>query len=172
MNLPSVFRSALLQMLWVFPVIAAPPHPWQEKAIRFHDPSTPIKQGKTWWIFSTGNGIVIRSNPDDPYNAIDPQLFADWGLCCRGVNSTYELRIGRSRKITGPYLDASDNDMATGGGTLFLKSEGDRISPGHPSFIEENGNTRMFFHYYDGKRFGFATLGDLSIRWNKVGWPE
>jgi arabinan endo-1,5-alpha-L-arabinosidase len=32
-------------------------------------------------------------------------LFVNWGACCRGVNSTYEIRAGRSREITGPYLD-------------------------------------------------------------------
>ncbi len=176
-------------------------------------------------------GIVIRSNDKDAYNAIDPQLFADpdgslwmlfgsfwtgiqlieldpktgirkddkiqqlawhetieaaallkhdgyyylfvnWGLCCRGVNSTYEIRIGRSRKITGPYLDASGDDLATGGGTVFLKSEGDVIGPGHASFIEDKGETRMFFHYYDRKRNGAPTLGDVNITWTDGGWPK
>lgn len=62
--------------------------------------------------------------------------------------------------------------MATGGGTVFLKSQGDCIGPGHPSFMEENGATRMFIHYYDRERSGAPTLGDVSIEWTADGWPS
>jgi arabinan endo-1,5-alpha-L-arabinosidase len=99
-------------------------------------------------------------------------LFVNWGLCCRGLNSTYEIRMGRSRKITGPYLDAEGRDLATGGGTVFMKSEGDRIGPGHAAFIQESGKTRLFFHYYDKRHNGFATLGDLPVEWPRGGWPK
>src|SRR5579862_6760051 len=37
-------------------------------------------------------------------------LFVNWGLCCRGTNSTYEIRVGRSPQITGPYLDRDGVD--------------------------------------------------------------
>jgi len=298
------------------PATAARPF---ENTPRFHDPSTPIRQGDSWIVFATGNGIstrysrdlktwtegapvfkelpawhrelipdhkgylwapdiirrgdryllyysvsgwgknvsaiglasnptldpkdpayhwkdegiVIRSGDQDPYNAIDPQLCADadgslwmvfgsfwtgiqlieldpktglrhskrkqvrqlawnesieapallkhggyyylfvnWGLCCRGLASTYEIRIGRSRKITGPYLDATGNDLATGGGTLLIKSAGDRIGPGHASFIQEDESVRMFFHYYDRQRAGAPTLGSLPLRWTANGWPQ
>lgn len=286
---------------------------------RFHDPSTPIREGDTWWIFSTGNGvssrcskdlitwregppvfqdfpawhkevvpsqrghlwapdivfhkglyrmyysvssfgkntsaiglatspaldpksprrqwrdegIVIRSNDGDLYNAIDPQVFIDdngrhwltfgsfwsgiqlveldpktgrihpdrkqlrriawnesieapailkhgryyylfvnWGLCCRGVASTYEIRIGRSRSVTGPYLDKAGRDLATGGGSLLLGSAGDRVGPGHASFPAGKIDARMFFHYYDRKRGGTASLASHELHWTKDGWPE
>lgn len=42
----------------------------------------------------------------------------------------------------------------------------------HASFIGEKGNTRMFFHFYDRKRNGVPTLGDLSISWTGGGWPK
>jgi arabinan endo-1,5-alpha-L-arabinosidase len=309
----------LFLSVWIAGVShAAQPDGEVATAPRFHDPSTPIRQGGTWTVFSTGNGIIIRHSPDfkiwtagepvfkefpawhrevvpgqkghlwapdviclgdryllyysvsswgknvsaiglassptldpkdpayqwkdegiviqskaeDPYNAIDPQLFADpdgslwmafgsfwtgiqlieldpktglrhptrdkvrqlawhesieapallkhggyyylfvnWGLCCKGVDSTYEIRVGRSRKITGPYLDAAGVDLSTGGGTLFLKTEGDRIGPGHPAFIEEKGVTRMFYHYYDRQRAGLPVIGDVSLRWTEDGWP-
>ena len=31
-------------------------------------------------------------------------LFANWGTCCAGINSTYNIRVGRSTSITGPFL--------------------------------------------------------------------
>lgn len=133
------------------------------------DPKTGLRKGdkvqQLAWHESIEAGAILKHGG---YY----YLFVNWGLCCRGVNSTYEMRVGRSRKITGPYLDASGDDLATGGGTVFLKSEGDRIGPGHPSFIEENGKTRMFFHFYDRNRNGAPTLGDLPISWTDGGWPK
>lgn len=99
-------------------------------------------------------------------------LFVNWGLCCRGVDSTYEIRIGRSKAITGPYLDREGRDLATGGGTLLLGTAGDRIGPGHASFVTRNGITRMFFHYYDRKFRGFSTIGSADLTWSRDGWPE
>src|SRR5215213_2043294 len=32
-------------------------------------------------------------------------LFVSFDFCCRGVNSTYNIRMGRSRRVTGPYVD-------------------------------------------------------------------
>jgi arabinan endo-1,5-alpha-L-arabinosidase len=98
-------------------------------------------------------------------------LFVNWGLCCRGVQSTYEIRIGRSKSITGPYLDKDGNDLSTGGGSLLLTSRGDQIGPGHASFVTEKIDTRMFYHFYDRTRGGFATIDSRILSWNKDGWP-
>lgn len=317
MTLRKIHRTAGFLLAALPGLAAAQPDAWGIP--RFHDPSTPIRQGDTWHVFSTGNGISTRSSADletwtagkpvfselpawhrevvpnhkghlwapdvikrgeryllyysvsgwgkntsaiglassptldptdpayswkdegivirsagkDRYNAIDPQLFADddgtlwmtfgsfwsgiqlieldpatglrhpergevrhlawheeieapailkregyyylflnWGKCCRGVESTYEMRIGRSRKITGPYLDAEGVDLVTGGGTLLLSSQGDQVGPGHPCFVEKDGATHMFFHFYDRKRRGYPSLGKHQLRWSEDGWPQ
>jgi|GEM_PF-3681800 len=64
MNPFRILRSAGLLALLTSIAIAAPPRRVQEKAVRFHDPSTPIKQSDTWCIFSTGNGIATRHSTD------------------------------------------------------------------------------------------------------------
>src|SRR5215831_18273517 len=48
-------------------------------------------------------------------------LFANWGTCCAGINSTYNIRMGRSTNITGPYLDRNGVNMVLGGGSMFLR---------------------------------------------------
>ena len=58
-------------------------------------------------------------------------LFVNHGSCCKGKDSTYNIRVGRARTITGPYLDRDGAPLATGGGTLFLASDAQRIGPGH-----------------------------------------
>lgn len=98
-------------------------------------------------------------------------LFVNWGLCCKGINSTYEIRVGRSRAIAGPYLDKDGRDLATGGGTLFLKSEGRYVGPGHFGEIEGSSGARFSFHYYDGETAGVSKLGIRELSWTKDGWP-
>jgi len=58
-------------------------------------------------------------------------LLATHGSCCQAGNSNYNIRVGRSRKVTGPYLDHDGVDMMKGGGKLFLGSESRLIGPGH-----------------------------------------
>jgi len=47
-------------------------------------------------------------------------LFVNWGICCRGVESTYEIRVGRSEKITGPYLDKAARICSKTAAVCFL----------------------------------------------------
>ena len=99
-------------------------------------------------------------------------LFVDWGLCCRGTNSTYEIRMGRSRTITGPYYDAEGVDLMADGGTAFLKTKGDFIGPGHAGIVSANGTNWFSCHFYDGTRRGLSTLAILPLQWQTNGWPE
>ncbi len=98
-------------------------------------------------------------------------LFVDWGQCCRGTNSTYNIRIGRSREVIGPYLDKDGKDMLHGGGSLFLGSEGAFIGPGHAGIIPASGKDWFSCHFYDGKQGGKPTLGIGQVEWGSDGWP-
>lgn len=106
------------------------------------------------------------------HHADDYYLFVNWGLCCRGTNSTYEIRVGRSRQITGPYLDKNGADLITGGGSSFLSTRGPFIGPGQSGIYSENGSDWFSCHFYDGERHGFSMLAILPLSWNTNGWPE
>ena len=99
-------------------------------------------------------------------------LFVNWGMCCRGVNSTYNIRVGRSDRITGPYLDRDGVEMVHGGGTLVMGSEGNVIGPGHAGIVTEGGTNWLSCHYYDGTRRGAPTLGVYPLTWDPDGWPQ
>jgi arabinan endo-1,5-alpha-L-arabinosidase len=99
-------------------------------------------------------------------------LFVNWGQCCRGTNSTYEIRMGRSRNITGPYLDRNGTDLMAGGGSLFLATDGPFIGPGHAGIVSDGGADWLSCHFYDGTRHGLPTLAILPLRWATNGWPE
>jgi arabinan endo-1,5-alpha-L-arabinosidase len=47
-------------------------------------------------------------------------LFASNGSCCEGADSTYNVAVGRSKSITGPYMDKIDNDLMHSRGTIIL----------------------------------------------------
>lgn len=99
-------------------------------------------------------------------------LFVNWGQCCRGTNSTYEIRVGRSKKITGPYFDKDGTDLMAGGGSIFLSSNGPFIGPGQTGIISTDGTDWFSCHFYDGTRHGIPTLAVMPLKWNADGWPE
>ena len=98
-------------------------------------------------------------------------LFVNWGQCCAGVNSTYNIRVGRSPAITGPYLDRNNASMLSGGGTLFLKTTGKYIGPGQTGILDENGTDSFSYHYYDANVNGAPTLDFEPLYWTPDGWP-
>ncbi len=96
-------------------------------------------------------------------------LFVNWGQCCRGTNSTYEVRVGRAEKITGPYLDRDGKSLADGGGSPFLQTSGRYIGPGHIGIVI--GETNLFsFHYYDGENQARPHPGIGKLSWPND-WP-
>ena len=97
-------------------------------------------------------------------------LFVSFDYCCRGVQSTYNIRVGRSDKITGPYVGEDGKSMMEGGGTLLLGTQGRFIGPGHKSVLQENGKTWLAYHFYDGSWYGTPTLQIRPLRWSD-GWP-
>lgn len=99
-------------------------------------------------------------------------LFVNWGQCCRGTNSTYNIRVGRSEQITGPYLDRNNHDLLRGGGSLILDRHGPFIGPGHAGIFSNDGAEWLSCHFYDGTRRGMPTLAILPLKWTADGWPE
>lgn len=99
-------------------------------------------------------------------------LLGTHGTCCDGPNSTYNLVVGRSRKVTGPYLDNMGRDMLKGGGKLVHAAEGRLIGPGHfGRVVIEEGVEIMSCHYEaDLDRGGLSVLGIRPLLW-KNGWP-
>jgi arabinan endo-1,5-alpha-L-arabinosidase len=97
-------------------------------------------------------------------------LFVNWGQCCRGTNSTYEVRVGRSEKITGPYFDREGKPLTAGGGSLFLASAGRFIGPGHVGILHDHDTDWFSYHYYDADTHGRSRFALGQIDWSS-GWP-
>ena len=100
-------------------------------------------------------------------------LFVNYGGCCSGVSSTYNIRVGRSTSPTGPFLDKNGVDMRHGGGTMFLSDNGRFIGPGHfARFVDTDGTDYFSYHYYDGDAVGAPTLNKQQLYWTSDAWPS
>jgi len=99
-------------------------------------------------------------------------LLAAHGSCCDGANSTYNIVVGRSRKVTGPFVDNVGRDMLEGGGKMVAASRGKLIGPGHFGHtILDEGVEKMSCHYEaDLDQGGRSVLGILPLLW-KNEWP-
>ncbi len=98
-------------------------------------------------------------------------LFASIDYCCKGINSTYKMIVGRSEKLTGPYLDESGKPMATGGGTVLLAGNEDWHGLGHNAVVSFDGTDYLVFHGYDAHDSGKPKLNIRTLEWDTNGWP-
>jgi arabinan endo-1,5-alpha-L-arabinosidase len=98
-------------------------------------------------------------------------LFVSFDLCCRGANSTYNIRVGRARRLTGPYIDRSGKAMIDGGGTLVVGGAGRWAGPGHCAVLQEREGDHLVYHAYDTEWRGVPTLRISTLHWDSEGWP-
>jgi len=101
-------------------------------------------------------------------------LFASWDRCCRGVNSTYKVVVGRSKTPAGPYLDQADERMDWGGGTPVIKDlVGSKrwAAAGHTAAYTWDGVDYFVTHAYDKTDNGRSKLVIRRIQWEGDGWP-
>lgn len=94
------------------------------------------------------------------------------------MKSNYRVVVGRSRKITGPYLDREGKSMLDGGGTLVIEGDKKRYeAAGHcavyhlPLPKKQKRGDLFICHGYSIKSEGTPKLVIRKVRWNH-GWPE
>jgi arabinan endo-1,5-alpha-L-arabinosidase len=96
-------------------------------------------------------------------------LWTSFDLCCRGTNSTYRIMVGRSTRVTGPYVDRNGTALTAGGGTEVLATHDTIFGPGHPAVLTDNGPEVLCYHYYAAG--GASYLGMNPIGYDATGWP-
>ncbi len=99
-------------------------------------------------------------------------LLGTHGTCCDGVNSTYNIVVGRARSVEGPYLDNVGRDMFHGGGRMVIAAGDRKTGPGHfGRTIVDEGVEIMSCHFEaDFDLSGRSTLGIRPLLW-KNDWP-
>ncbi len=107
-------------------------------------------------------------------------LFVSFDYCCRGLNSNYKTVVGRSKKVTGPYIDKSGRRMDQGGGTLLYDSDDDFVAVGHNAAYSKKQmgvpgateNDWLFLaHGYDRNNRGASKIVLRPMTFDSEGWP-
>jgi arabinan endo-1,5-alpha-L-arabinosidase len=99
-------------------------------------------------------------------------LLVTHGSCCAGAASSYNIRMGRARQVTGPFIDNMGIDMLQGGGKLFLGSKGRFIGPGHFGLLDLGAGVQKFSCHFEAdlERGGISVLDIRPLLW-RDGWP-
>lgn len=92
-------------------------------------------------------------------------------------NHTYQLQVGRSKELTGEFLNREGKPMVEGFATPVLHSDEDDnfFGPGHCGeiFSAIDDNEYIFYHCHvrESQRPGQRPLFMSRIQWDKDGWP-
>ena len=98
-------------------------------------------------------------------------LFVSFDRCCRGARSDYNVVVGRSKKITGPYVDKDGKPMTEGGGSLVIAAQtATWHGAGHQGLLQLPGQDYLAFHAYRADT-GRPFLQISTIVWED-GWPR
>jgi len=110
-------------------------------------------------------------------------VFGSTGDCCDGFDSTYEVEVGRSENLLGPYHDRNGTPMLErnewNAGPTHLGDNDRFVGPGHGDVtVDDDGTYWFVYHAYDteGPEFvdnGWPPARQLfldPIQWEE-GWP-
>lgn len=141
------------------------------------DPATGLRSSEDRKIYS----LAQRSRPgavEAPFliqRGDYHYLFASYDFCCRGADSSYYTVVGRSRDVTGPYVDHDGKPMLQGYGQIVLHAKRDPTrrwrGPGHPGLLQDGNRIFIAYHAYDAQHGGIPTLRINELGWTSDGWP-
>ena len=129
--------------------------------------------------------LAYRPAPDGGDNAIEASflyrhgdyyyLFASYDHCCQQMQSNYYVACGRSKAVTGPYIDRDGRALMQGYGTSVVYDRPYRshrfIAPGHCAVVGDGSRDLLVYHAYDTKNAAAPTLRISPIVWDRDGWP-
>jgi arabinan endo-1,5-alpha-L-arabinosidase len=97
-------------------------------------------------------------------------LFVSFDKCCNGASSTYNIRVGRSEQVKGPYVDKDGKQMMDGGGTQLVSGNDTWRGPGHSAVLFVGKRAYNIYHSYAASN-GSASLRVSELVWDSNGWP-
>lgn len=114
---------------------------------------------------SLGEGVFVIRGPEYYY------IFASRGRCCAGMRSTYQIVMGRSKTVGGPYLNKEGQSWADNNYSLFLAGDSTEPGRGHNGFFTEKDSTFIVYHAYTRAANGASLMRIKPLFIDKDGWP-
>ncbi len=115
---------------------------------------------------SLGEGVFVIKGEKYYY------IFASRGICCKGMQSTYQIVMGRSKNVHGPYLNKGGESWIDNGYSLFLAGDSDEPGRGHNGFFTEGDTTFIIYHAYTRSANGASLLNIKPLYIDKDEWPS
>lgn len=130
------------------------------------------------WLSTAIEGPYMIYNKETDYY----YLFVSYG----SLKTDYNIRVGRSKSVTGPFVDIAGNNMTSepdiskDPGYLLMAGytydEGKAyMAPGHNSVLQDTDGKAYIVYHIREKRFnhdpGPSQMQIRQIFWNEEGWP-
>ncbi|TRX22269.1 arabinan endo-1,5-alpha-L-arabinosidase [Flavobacterium franklandianum] len=151
------------------------------KMVKLNSDLISIAQPEEWFTIAKRKRTFELADTDPGDGALEAPFvfkkndyyyqFLSWDLCCRGEKSTYKVVVGRSKKITGPYVDKEGKLLNEGGGTLLIQGNQNWFGAGHNSTYTFDGKDYIVYHAYDAKQKGRPVLQIKQLQWDADLWP-
>jgi arabinan endo-1,5-alpha-L-arabinosidase len=113
-----------------------------------------------------GEGVFVIRGPEYYY------IFASRGICCKGMQSNYQIVMGRSKNVEGPYLNKEGKSWVDNQYSLFLAGDSTEPGRGHNGFFTEGDTTFIVYHAYTRAVNGIPLLNIKHMFINDDGWPS
>jgi arabinan endo-1,5-alpha-L-arabinosidase len=126
------------------------------------------------YVQGSVEGAYIKYNSHTKYY----YLFVSYG----SLSSDYNVRVGRSKAVTGPYIDYNGNEMTNTSKkandvglkiTTGYKFENEQgwMALGHNSVLNDNGKWYLICHARPANEVNWPYLQVRTMVWSDDGWP-
>ena len=150
------------------------------KLVKLDDDLVRLAEPQEWYSIASRPGSNVADSADPGEGAIEAPyifkqngyyyLFVSFDKCCRGMDSTYNVRVGRSKSVTGPYLDRDGKSLMEGGGTMVIEGNDDWVALGHNAAYTFDGKDYLVLHAYETADNALQKLRILPMSWDND-WP-
>ena len=87
------------------------------------------------------------------------------------MNSTYQIVMGRSKDVHGPYLNKEGESFVDNKYSLLLAGDSTEPGRGHNGFFTEHDTTFIVYHAYTRSVNGASLLNIKPLYIDAAGWP-
>lgn len=104
-------------------------------------------------------------------------LFVSAGSCCDGSFSTYQVEVGKSDSLRGPYENALGDSLMSRPGNVVVQEGNGFVGPGHNTMVtDDTGQRWVLYHAYEKDEFYIQETPRRALcldplTWNE-GWPS
>ena len=152
------------------------------KMVRLTKDMSAIENPEEWYSICRRNYRPVRDNYTEANdNSVEAPfimrhgdyyyLLVSFDFCCRGAKSDYKIAVGRSKSVTGPYLDKEGKSLSAGGGTVILQGNQQWAGVGHCAAYRFDGKDYLIAHGYYMPEEGVSKLVLREIHWDENDWP-